>query len=206
VTNSLCHVTLAELGKLRTLPAVAITIACTVLGTMGCTVAFAAAFAQPVPHAVRYGQCGLILLGVLAAATEYSGHQIRTTLACVPGRLLLLTGKTIAYLTAATLTALTTVLTSGFAAHGTLDVAVTEFGYLLGATGDLVLIGLLAFAVAVLTRSLVGALVTMLTLVFAVSPLLATMTPLARYLPGQTAGWTVLVLAAAAVTFTKRDA
>lgn len=255
VSNSLRNVVLAELGKLRTLPATAATIAVTVLGTTGLAIAFAAATLGRAGdltsrfeassalgtglHVIRYGQIGLILLGILTAAGEYSGGQIRTTLAGVPGRALLLTGKTIAYSVYAVPTASLTVAASSVAAQATLGghgVPVSDFfaaenlGPPLGAAAYLVLIGLLAYAVAVLVRDLVGALVMMLTLVLAVSPLLTAMTPAAAYLPDQAGArlyqttpvvpevltaaqgaavmgaWIVLALSAAAVAFTKRDA
>lgn len=255
MSNSLRNVVIAELSKLRTLPTVPVTIAVTVLGTVGLAVVLAAStLEQPggLPphfgtsfalgtalHAVGYGQTGLILLGILTAASEYSGGQIRTTLTSVPSRTLLMAGKTIAYLTAAALTALLAVATSSVAAQVTLGehglpvselFAAKNVWALLGAATYLVLIGLLAYALAILTRNLVVALVTMLTLVFVVSPFLTTITTLAEYLPDQAgsqiyqpisvatevftpvqgvtimSAWIVLTLATAVVAFTKRDA
>ncbi|WP_433271607.1 hypothetical protein ACQPZF_12900 [Actinosynnema sp. CS-041913] len=239
MSNSLRNVVAAELGKLRTLPAAPITMVSTALGTTGLAVVLAAQTPGTGLHAIRYGQIGFILLGVLAAASEYSGGQIRTTLAGVPSRTLLMAGKTIAYSMFAALTAVVTVVASAVAAQavvGRHGVPVSDFfaaqhlGPLLGAAAYLVLIGLLAHAVAFLTRNLVAALVSVLTLVLVVSPLLMAMTPLAGYLPDQAGAtlyltdpvatdvltsvqgagvlgaWVALALVVAVVVFTRRDA
>jgi ABC-type transport system involved in multi-copper enzyme maturation permease subunit len=249
MSNSLKNVAIAELMKLRTLPAAPITIATTILGTAGLAVVIAvSALQQPGfeksialetgLRTVDYGQIGLIMLGILTAASEYSGSQIRTTLASVPSRILLVAAKTIAYLTVAVLTALLVVAASTVAAQATLGerggpvsafFVARNFGALLGATTYLVLIGMLSYGVAVLTRNLVAALVAMLTLVLVVPPLLTTVTTLAEYLPSSAGsqsyqftpaagaltpwqgaailgGWTLLTLFLAVIAFTKRDA
>lgn len=256
MSNGLGNVTAAELIKLRTLPAVSGTIGATLLGATGLAIAFAAnardqlgnsdtpfAGVSPETHtglqAVGYGQIGLILLGILTAATEYGGSQIGTTLTSVPSRMLVMVGKAIAYLTAASLTAVLAVAATFIAAHialGEHGLSVREsltgrsLGIMLGAAAYLVLIGLLAYAVAILTRNLVAALVTMLALVLVASPFLRTVTTLAAYLPDlagaqmyQTepfahdtmtplqgavvmTAWIALTLAWAVVAFHKRDA
>lgn len=196
-SNALRHVVLAELIKLATLRVVPGTVALTVVVT------------PPLGHrAVESGQAGFLLLGVLSAATEYAGGQIRTSLAAVPDRLVLLTGKVLAYLAVATpAAALTGALSSGVP--------------VVGATAYLVLIGLLALAVGLAVRSLVGALATVVTLVYVVSPLL----PAAAYLPDRAgaalyrpgalppalgglvlAGWLVAALAVTGFLFARRDA
>ncbi|HEY0805849.1 MAG TPA: hypothetical protein VGD84_12320 [Pseudonocardiaceae bacterium] len=105
-----------------------------------------------------------------------------------------------------------------------------HLGTMLGAAGYLVLIGLLAIAVAVLVRSFVATLVAMLTAIVVLSPVLAAITKLAAYLPDRAGAllyqsnpdpggvltpvqgavvlgtWIVVLLGAAAVTFTARDA
>ncbi|WP_112266738.1 ABC transporter permease [Lentzea terrae] len=211
MSNALRHVFAAELRKLATLPAVHSTVAITVLATPG--LALAAGF-----RAVEYGQLGLILVGVLTAAGEYGGKQIRTSLVCVPNRPLLLSGKVLAYLAVATPTTLFTGALSIVAA----EVPATE---LPGTAVYLIMIGLLALAIAVLLRSVAGAVATLTTLVLVVSPLLAAATDAAEYLPDRAgaslyrpgvlspweggavmAAWLVITFAVAVVTFTRRDA
>lgn len=203
---SLRDVVSAELIKLRTLPAVRITLAVTILAMAG----FAAAGTGL--RAVDYGQLGFIAFGVLAAASEYSSGQIRTSLTSVPHRTVLLAGKVLAYLVVAIPASL---------------LAVTGFSGIrvLGATVYLTLIGLLSLATAVILRGLVGTITLMTTLVLVVSPLLAPVVSLAKYLPDQAGtqlyqpidlsalhsgtiltGWILAMLTVAAVTFTRRDA
>jgi ABC-2 type transport system permease protein len=211
VSNALRHVLAAELRKLATLPAVHSTVAVTVLATPG--LALAAGF-----RAVEYGRLGLIVLGILTAATEYGGSQIRTSLACVPNRPLLLSGKVLAYLAVATPTALLT---------GALSIVAAEAPgtALPGTTAYLVMIGLLALALAVPLRSLAVTVATFTAFVFVASPLLAAATDAAEYLPDRAgaslyqpgalspweggavmAAWLIIAFAVTVITFTKRDA
>lgn len=211
MSNALRHVFAAELRKLATLPTVHITVAVTVLATPG--LALAAGF-----RAVDYGQLGLIMLGILTTASEYSGSQIRTTLVCVPNRPLLLAGKILAYLALATPTALLT---------GALSIVAAEAPStaLPGTTVYLIMIGLFALALALLLRSLTGTAATLTALVFVVSPLLAAATEAAEHLPDRAgaslyrpgalspweggavmAAWLMIALAITVVTFTRRDA
>ncbi|MBK7821248.1 MAG: hypothetical protein IPJ61_09250 [Tessaracoccus sp.] len=175
---------------------------------------------------------GTILLGVLAVASEYSGRQIATTLVAVPQRPVLLAGKAGAALLATTVTATLTVaaaaLSAGvvFARRG---VAVSpDGGRLAGMVAYLALIGLFALCTTVLLRGLVASLVVLESLVLIVSPLLATITEHARWLPDRAGAllylppgadgsawhtgvlvlvaWILAVGAAGAVTFVVRDA
>lgn len=91
MTNRFRNLTAAELIKLHTLPSVPGTIGGTLLGVTGLAIVFSTVARQPsgepgriaeltfATHtglqAIGYGQIGLILLGVLAAATEYSGAR-----------------------------------------------------------------------------------------------------------------------------------
>ncbi|MDO3700260.1 hypothetical protein Q3W71_01010 [Micromonospora sp. C28SCA-DRY-2] len=227
-------VTAAELIKLRTLPAVAGTIGATLLGVPGLALVLQAAAPEPAGasaatdagfQAIEYGQVGLILLGVLAAATEYSGRQIHTTVKSVPHRPLLAAGKAVAHLVTAAMTAVLAV--GALAGVGERR---PSFGPLLGAVAYLLLISMLAYTVALLTRGVLAALVVMLGLVFVASPLLTRVTAMAGYLPDRagrqmyqtgssydttlTAGqggvlmalWVALALALATVMFIRRDA
>ncbi|SEG72596.1 hypothetical protein SAMN05444920_10412 [Nonomuraea solani] len=232
MTNSAWNTVAAELIKLRTLPAALLTVCATVLLAGGFGAALAAApFDRPLSaaeaalRAVDFVQAGFLVLGVLSVASEYAGSQSRTTLTSVPGRLLLLTGKLAAYLATAAATALLTV-TGAWAGAWLAGGQGGDAAALAGAAGYLVLIGLLAQMVTFLTRDVIASLGTVLGLVLVVPPLLATVTDLAAYLPGAAgarlyqpgpgltplegglvlAAWLALVLAAATVSFTRRDA
>lgn len=91
----------AELSKLRSLPAICLTLAGTValtillsflfireagaVGEAGATAASVGILDFGVA-ALGWSQVGFFLLGVIAAASEYVGGQIRTTLIAVPDR------------------------------------------------------------------------------------------------------------------------
>jgi len=196
MTSDIANALAAELGKLRSLPGALVTM----LGSVAAAIALAATVAASSTGAatdavdatlrmVPFLQIGPILLGVLSVSTEYTGGQIRTTLAAVPNRTLLLVGKTGAYLVAAAITSAAALSAGLGTAWITLTVrhstptADPNAWPVLGAAAYLVLIGLLGHAVTVLTRDLVPALVTMLGLVLIASPLLSGLTEHARYLP-----------------------
>ncbi|MEO3875849.1 ABC transporter permease [Nonomuraea sp. B12E4] len=224
MTSHLWRVVAAELIKLRSLPAVPATVGTTVAVTAGLAfVAGRAGVDSPADVAfqvITYAQAGFILLGVLTVAAEYGGGPIRTTLAAVPGRVALTVAKLAAYVLIAVPFAAVTVVAACRVAGRT--------GVPVGATAYLVLVGALAFAVALLVRGVLTALGIMLTLAFAVSPLLATLTEYAAYLPdlagarmfrpgppdvltpGQgavvMAAWVVCLLGTAVAAFAQRDA
>ncbi len=197
------NVVASESDKLRTLPAAALTVAATVLAaTVIAGAVAAAADGRPASaldatlQALRFVQAGVVLLGILPVAHEYAGRQVRTTFAAVPRRGLLMTGKTLATLATVALTS-AAVVGAGFAAATVvqrmlgiqLDVPATSDDpwRLAGAAVYLTLIGLLSYAVALLVRHLVPALVGMLSIVLIVSPLLAGLTEHARWLPDRAA-------------------
>lgn len=237
------NITGAELSKLRTLPVAVLTAVCTVaVGTLVAAALTAELIDQGMPpsaaavtiQTVPYLQAGLILLGVLPMAHEHAGGQLRTSLAAVPHRGLLLAGKSAAALLGLSLAASATV--GGVAAtvvltRHLLDAAPAGSAAapwpMVGAGAYLVLVGLLAHAVALLVRQLIPALVATLSLVLIVSPLLATLTEHARWLPDRAAGqlydptdavltettgalvmlvWIALIGGTAAVLFARRDA
>lgn len=193
------NVILAELDKLRTLPAVLLTAVATVGAAAGIAAAFAAGDGGPgaaesvtdvTLRMMPYVQAGLVLLGSLPAAHEYADGQIRATLTAVPERGLLVAAKSVAAATAVTLTA------AAATGAGAAAAALTWWragappaagggggGALLGATAYLALIGLLSYAVALLVRHLIPVLVGVLSLVLIGSPLLAAVTAHARWLP-----------------------
>ncbi len=233
---------LAELSKLRSLPEAAIAAVATVL--LGSTIAAALAandrnaYAGPVDAvlaSVPFVQLGIILLGILSAAHEYAGGQIHTSLAAAPNRMRFLAAKSAAV---ALVVSFVSTLTVG---AGLMVAAITRPSQsamaasggavpsmLVGAVLYLALIGLLAFAVAILVRHLAPALVVMLVLVLIASPLVGAASEHARWLPDRAGGllylpdtdavlsvatgaavllgWVVATWAAAAATFAARDA
>ncbi len=240
MTRPLARATAAELVKLAGLPAVLATVLATVAA--GAALSAALAWSQPgsvdamqvTTQAIVFLQVGLVLVGVLAAGTEYAGRQIATTLTATPNRLRLLAGKTAAYLATAAATSLATVVVATttawvvLGARGLRSTRGLDVRPLLGAAGYLVLVGLLALALAGLLRSLVPSLVTMLALLLIASPLLAAATEHARWLPDRAGsqlylphddpaltpatgalvllGWVTATALAAALAFHYRDA
>ncbi|RSM65448.1 ABC transporter permease [Actinoplanes sp. ATCC 53533] len=175
------------------------------------------------------GVLGPLVLGTIAAGSEYRGGQIRTSLVCVPSRLRLLAVKAGAVtLTVAVMSALSAVLTLALA------------GALTGGAGPRiagvvvywVLGALLAYGITLLTRSGVLPLTVLIVNTTAVSfsYLLTKVTPLAAYLPDLAgarmylhdmdtpgdlapvtgglvmAAWVAAVLGAAGYAFHRRDA
>jgi hypothetical protein len=183
---------------------------------------------------VAFCQAGLIALGVLAVGTEYAGCQIVTTLATIPNRTLLLVGKATAYLIGAAAMAAAAIgagLAAAWAILAGWGATAVDWGPvwpMVGAAVYLVAMGLLAFAVATLLRSLIAPLVGMSSLVFVVSPLLTGIGQYGHWLPDQAgallygqgdgtartpvagalvlAGWIAAVMLAAGVRFFRHDA
>lgn len=185
--------TAAELQKLRTLPAVALTV----VATVAFTVVFTAALGgpsedMPVLQIIPFMQVGIILLGILPSAHEYAGSQFRTTLAAEPHRGRLLLGKTLA---ASIVVVVAVILTVG---SGVLMAMVSggagssspgdDASRLLGAAVYLVLIGVFSHLVTVSVRYMVPALVGLLGVVVVFPPMIAAVTEHARWLPGEAGG------------------
>jgi ABC-2 type transport system permease protein len=208
----------AELRKLLTLPSLRLTVLLTWTANLLLTYAYASARSRGEPLGddaalapLGYTQAGFLVLGVLAAASEYqAGGQIRTTLLAIPRRLPLQATKalTLAAVTlpVAAATAATSTLSAGGAARTP------------AATAYLTLTTLLAAAVAGLVRRAEPAVVLLLSLYFIAGPLLRTRSgAIAAYLPdtaaldpsrgaAATIIWTLSALALAVLTFHRRDA
>ncbi|GAA3952325.1 hypothetical protein [Actinoplanes auranticolor] len=171
----------AELLKLVTLPALALTVALTWVVTALITLA-----AEGGPDPIPPARAGFLVLGVLAATSEYDGAQIRTTLLCSPRRARL-------HVTRSLVLALLTV-----------PVAVVTV--LLAGTGDpvyLVLTTLLAAAVGTLLRHALAAVVVVLGYYYVLGPFVRDRFDDGLWLP---AAWTVAALTAATVAVARRDA
>ena len=142
--------------------------------------------------AAGIGQAGMVVLGVLAVSTEYSGGQIRTSLLAVPGRLRLLAAKAAALVGAALSVALVAVPASfaaaqaGLGEHGLSWSRVWDGpapGYVAGAVLYWVLIALLAAGFTAAVRNAVVPLVVLISLALTGSHLLSLATDLADFLP-----------------------
>lgn len=170
----------AELLKLVTLPALALTVGL----TWGLTalLALAAGDADPIP----YVRAGFLVLGVLAASSEYEGGQLRTTLLCVPRRLRLQGVKALVLGLATLPVAVVTVLVAGT-----------------GDPGYLIVITLLAAGVATLLRHAVAAVVVVLGYYYVLGPFVRDRFDDGLWLP---AAWTLTVLLAATAAVVRRDA
>ncbi|RAO04267.1 hypothetical protein [Micromonospora noduli] len=208
----------AELRKLLTLPSLRLTALLTWTANLLLTYVYASAefhgeslgeVAALAP--LGYTQAGFLVLGVLAAASEYQeGGQISTTLLAMPRRLPLQAVKAVALTVVALPVAAVTAATSTLAGGaGT---------WMPAATAYLTLTTLLGAAVAGVVRRAVPAVVLLLGLYFIAGPLLrARSCTNAAYLPdtaaldptrgaAATVTWTLSVLTLAAVTFRRRDA
>ncbi|MEV6281878.1 hypothetical protein [Kribbella sp. NPDC051770] len=181
----------AELIKLRTLPAAWITSLVTVVTAVVVTAATASSNTDPAADAVTIAlgsvaflQVGTIVLGVVGVASEYGGHELRTTLTAVPNRIVSLAGQAVAHLIATTVTSVAA-LGAAVATAWATEPPRASLWRVAGAAAYLVLVGLLAAAVTVVVRSLVPALVLMFGGVIVASPLLATVTDQSRWLPDQ---------------------
>jgi ABC-2 type transport system permease protein len=239
MTCRLTDTLIAELIKLRGLPTIlaagiGTVMAAAVLATVVAGSAEEASAGQVIARTVPFLQIGSILIGILVVGTEYTAPQVRTTLTAIPNRPLLLAGKTIAYLIAGSVTSGAAVGAGLVAAWGTRSLRGDDLGQvgdgwpIAGVVVYLVLLGLLAFALALLLRSLVPPLVAMLTLVLIASPLLAGFTEHARWLPDQAGsllylpdtdtvlttgtgvlvllGWIIGMAGVASVVFLRKDA
>ena len=193
----------AEGLKLGSLPAIRLTLCATLIVNLILAAAFISAGLQGSTGtrsaldigiaSVGYSQAGFMLLGILAACSEYSGGQIRTTLAVMPRRGLQL-------ITAQLALALLALPGAAILSASGLLAAVIFLGdasgpiewhqavaVLMGATGCLTLTALMSSAVGVLLRRTLPATAALLGYYFIAGPLLRDKTALAKYLP-DTAG------------------
>ncbi|MGC5776819.1 ABC transporter permease [Paenibacillus pabuli] len=195
----------AELDKLVTLPLIWLTL----MGTFILNLLLAAAFTsiglqgaagtQSILNiglaSMGYLQAGFIILGIIATCSEYTGGQIRTTLATIPWRGIQLSMKHLA------LTIITVPAAFIIAASGVLytfmmmrDTAVeieidTLIKTLAGATGYLTLTTLLSAAIGALLKRTTPALVVLLGYYFIASPLSRNYLPRFKNYSPDTAGY-----------------
>ncbi|MGK5741336.1 hypothetical protein [Micromonospora sp. URMC 103] len=208
----------AELRKLLTLPSLRLTALLTWSANLLLTLAYASTESRGEPFddaaalaPLGYTQAGFLVLGVLAAASEYQeGDQIRTTLLAMPRRLPLQAVKALA------LAALTIPVAAATAATSTLPAGAAA--WMPAATAYLTLTTLLGAAVAVVVRGAVPAVIVLLGLYFIAGPVLrARFGASAAYLPDTSASdpsqgavatiiWPLSALVLAALTFRRRDA
>jgi hypothetical protein len=171
----------AELLKLATLPALALTVVLTWAVTT-----LIALVAQGGPDPIPVVRAGFLVLGVLAATSEYDGGQIHSTLLCTPRRARLQLTRTLVLTLATVPIAVVTVLIAG--------------------TGNpvyLVLTTVLAAAVGTLLRHALAAVVVVLGYYYVLGPFVRDRVDDSLWLP---AGWTVVAVLAATVAVVRRDA
>ncbi|WP_260612113.1 ABC transporter permease [Paenibacillus popilliae] len=198
----------AELDKLVTLPLIWRTLTGTFILHLVLAAAFTsvglqeAAGTQSILNiglaSMGYLQAGFIILGILAACSEYTGGQIRTTLTTIPWRGFQLSAKhlalaiitiPVAFIIAASGVLYTFILMRDTAVGFEIDTLIKT---LVGATGYLTLTTLLSAAVGALLRRTTPALVILLGYYFIVSPLSRDFLP--NYFP-DTAGYYMYMLA-----------
>jgi ABC-2 type transport system permease protein len=171
----------AELLKLLTLPALALTVAL----TWGATLLIALA-ARDGPDPVPLVRAGFVVLGVLAATSEYEGGQLRTTLLGTPRRIRLQLVKALALILVTVPAAVVTVLLAGT-----------------GSPAYLVLLALLAAGVGTVLRHAVAGVVVVVGYFFVLGPFVHDRFDDGLWLP---AAWTLAALLAATVAVVRRDA
>jgi ABC-type transport system involved in multi-copper enzyme maturation permease subunit len=157
------------------------------LATAAAIVSLAAVFAAtgpaPPPDPTAYGlsgffqaQLGAAALGALAITSEYATGSIRATLTATPQRVTVLGAKTIVVAATATVVGVPSafaaflVASRVFAARG-ITIAVTDPGALRAVVGAglyLAVLAVLALAIGALTRSSVGAVAVVVTLMLVV--------------------------------------
>ncbi|RBQ15013.1 ABC transporter permease [Spongiactinospora rosea] len=219
----------AELSKLLSLRATWLALG----GTLAANLLLAVAFAQTAPRDVvdaglapiGYTQAGFVVLGVLAACSEYVGGQIRTTLTAMPRRARQLAAKHLATAIVA-LPAAAIMAVSGVALTAlVLGDAPTTFAPIVGVTGYLLLTTLIGVAAGALARRTLVAVAVLLGYLFVVGPLLRDNLALSKYLPDTAGaamwfpgplapaqgalvltGWTAVLVAVALAGHHRRDA
>ncbi|TDD68742.1 ABC transporter permease [Jiangella aurantiaca] len=233
----------AELRKALTLPATLAGLAVAVLGpvalaALNASQGTADSAAEAALAAEPLITIGAIVLGVIAVSSEYNGgRQIASTFAAMPRRLTVLAAKAAAVAVLVAVAAAVAFPASLLVARlvaGPGPGADDVLGRAIGAGVYAVLIGLIALAITVLTRSGIVPLIVLIAngSVVSVSFLLYLVTPLARYLPDLAgmrmlagddriaiddalaplpgglvmAAWTAALLAVAGAVLVRRDA
>lgn len=189
VSGKLIRILAAELYKLATLPLIRFSlIAAFILNLV------LAAGTHSIPHtgfaSMRHLQAGFIILGILAACSEYTGGQIRTTLTVMPWRGLQLSAKLLAlaivtvpaaYIIAASGILYSFIMMKDTAAGIEIDTVIRS---LTGAAGYLTLTTLLSAAITSLLRRSTPAMVILLGYYFIISPLTTGILPdFSNYFP-----------------------
>lgn len=177
----------AELSKLATLPAVWVISILTpaFAGLVGYLLAEQSAVLggtlSMVPTLLGYVVIGPVLLGVVAACSEYDSRQIRVSLCATPNRIRLLLGKTVAVATMGGALGLVSSAVGvwSLGALGEPD----WLGTTAGATGFQLAMCLLGFAIGFGLRSTTAALPTALVLLVLAPPVLAQLPTIRDWLP-----------------------
>lgn len=144
---------------------------------------------------LHYGQIGVILLAAWSMHQESDSGSLRSTLISLPQRSAVLAAKAIVILAAVFITAVLSVFGSAGIRCGVIDctaessqIAATPqgaSGILWGVVLYWILIALFTYALAVVLRSGLAAMCTVLAMALIVSTYTLNMTPLAKFLPDQ---------------------
>lgn len=144
---------------------------------------------------LHYGQIGVILLAAWVVHQENEQGSLRTTLLSTPQRGQVFLAKAVVVATASALTALLSVFGSAGVRCLAVDCAAqvngfapntqAEAGVLWGLVAYWTLIALFTYAIAILLRSGLAAMGSVLALVLVISTYLLNVTTLARFLPDQ---------------------
>lgn len=199
-SRKLIRTLVAEMYKLATLPLIRFILIAAFMLNLVLAAAFTyaglqgAAGTQKISHtglaSMGYLQAGFIILGILAACSEYTGGQIRTTLTVMPWRGLQLSAKLLAlaivtvpavYIIAASGILYSFIIMNDTAAGIETDTVIRS---LTGAAGYLTLTTLLSAAISSLLRQSTPAMVILLGYYFIISPLTTGILPdFSNYFP-----------------------
>jgi ABC-2 type transport system permease protein len=220
----------AEVRKLVTLPAVYLTVPALWAVTVLLEIAVVAAVGRGRSGsgaglgALAYVQAGFVVLGVLAATSEYHGGQLRTTLTAVPRRLELQAVRAFVVAAAGALTAAGTVVAAVLIAESAPTGTVRPVGMAraVEAVACLALTTVLATCVATVLRRTLPAVAVLLGYFYLAGPYLRAHTTYAGFLPDAAGyrlwsgeppaagwisltAWTLAAFASAAATLRSRD-
>ncbi|GAB1819523.1 hypothetical protein [Herbidospora sp. RD11066] len=182
----------AELSKLVSLPATWWTLGVTLLVNVLLTFVIAVGDTP-----VAYSRAGFVVFGVLAACSEYTGGQIRTTLTVMPRRIHQLTAKYAALALVSIPAALVVALSGELIVTAVLGTWTMPWEV----TPYLTLLTLISAAVGALTRNTLAAVTLLLGCLFAAAPLARIEADAVTL-----AIWAPVLLAAAVVAHRLRDA
>ncbi|MGI2295713.1 ABC transporter permease [Paenibacillus sp. GXUN7292] len=241
--QEMCRALKAELSKLGSLPITWFTLGGTFIVNLVLAYAFAKAGLQGLTSlqstleiglaSVSYSQAGLMIFGILAVCSEYTGGQIRTTLTAMPRRgiqiFAALLALTVVFIPASfVISASGILLTQSLYGSAAAPIVWGDLvSAMLGVSGYLTLTALISAATGIVLRRMLPAVAVMLGYYFIAGPLIRDHADFAKYL-SDTAGvvmwfppsdraltpvqggillgaWTLVAVIIAATVYRKRD-